>query len=178
MEVRNFAIVSRSLQFSSMGLKPDESSIFKIENSQVSGHDTLRNSLLPSLIDTFGHNIHSSYPQNIFEIGKVFTKREPETEKWHLCAALAYNKADYTSIKSILQAFLKVAFGKNVVTTPSSYAVEYTVGRSANIIVEGNEVGKIGEISDSVRQSHRIRVPVAAFEIDLSPFLNSFRRLM
>jgi phenylalanyl-tRNA synthetase beta chain len=178
LEVRNFSIVSRSLQFASMGLKPDESSIFKIENSRVSGHDTLRNSLLPSLIDTFGHNIHSSYPQNIFEIGKVFTKREPEIEKWHLCAALANNKADYTSIKSILQAFLKVAFGKNVVTTPSSYAVEYNVGRSANIIVEGNEVGKIGEISDSVRQSHRIRVPVAAFEIDLSPFLNSFRKLM
>jgi phenylalanyl-tRNA synthetase beta subunit len=44
--------------------------------------------------------------------------------------------------------------------------------------VEGKEVGKIGEISDLVRQSHRIRVPVAAFEIDLSPFLNSFRTSM
>ena len=178
LELRNFAIVSRSLQFDSMGLKPEESSIFEIENSQVSGHDILRNSLLPSLMDNFGHNIHSSYPQNIFEIDKVFTKREPETEKWHLCAALAYNNADYTSIKSILQTFLKVAFGKNVVTTPSSYAVEYTTGRAAKIMVEGNEVGKIGEISDSVRQSHRIRVPVAAFEIDLSSFLNSFQRLM
>jgi phenylalanyl-tRNA synthetase beta chain len=178
LEIRNFVIVSRFLQFDSMGLKPVESSIFKIENSLVSGQDTLRNSLLPSLIDTIGHNIHSSYPQNIFEIGKVFTKGEPETEKWHLCVALAYNKADYTSIKSILQAFLRVAFGKDVATTPNSYSGEYTIGRSASIIVEGNEVGKIGEISDFVRQSHRIRVPVAAYEIDLSPFLNSFRTSM
>ena len=178
LEVRNFAIVSRFLQYDSMGLKPEESSIFKIENSLVSGFDTLRNSLLPSLIDTIGHNIHSSYPQNIFEIGKVFTKGESETEKWHLCVALAYNRADYTSIKSILQAFLKVAFGKDIVTTPNSYGVEYTIGRSASIKVEGNEVGKIGEISDFVRQSHRVRVPVAAFEIDLSPFLISFRTLM
>lgn len=178
LEIRNFVIVSRFLQFDSMALKPVESSIFKIENSLVSGQDILRNSLLPSLIDTIGHNIHSSYPQNIFEIGKVFKKGEPETEKWHLCVALASNRADYTNIKSILQAFLRVAFGKNVATTPNSYSGEYTTGRSASIIVEGNEVGKIGEISDFVRQSHRIRVPVAAYEIDLSPFLNSFRTLM
>jgi phenylalanyl-tRNA synthetase beta chain len=178
LEIRNFVIVSRFLQFDSMGLKPEDSSIFKIENSLVSGQDTLRNSLLPLLINTIGHNIHSSYPQNIFEIGKVFTNGEPKTEKWHLCVALAYNRADYTSIKSILQGFLKVAFGKDVATTPNSYSGEYTNGRSANIMVEGSEVGKIGEISDFVRQNHRIRVPVAAYEMDLSPFLHSFRTSM
>ena len=178
LEIRSFAIVSRFLQFDSMGLKPEESSIFEIENSLVSGHDILRNSLLPSLIDTIGHNIHSLYPQNIFEIGKVFTKGESETEKWHLCVAVAHNRADYTSIKSILQAFLKVAFGKDVVTTPNCYDGEYAIDRSASVIVEENEVGKIGEINDFVRQSHRIRVPVAAFEIDLSYFLNSFRSLV
>jgi phenylalanyl-tRNA synthetase beta chain len=175
LELRNFNIVSSLMQFDSMGLKAEESSFFKIENSLLSGHDILRNSLLPSLIDTIGHNIHSPYPQNIFEIGKVFTKGEPETEKWHLCVVLAYNKADYTSIKSILQAFLKVAFGKEAVTTPLAYSVEYAKGRSAGIVVEGNTVGKIGEISGFVRQSHRIRVPIAAYELDLSFFLNSFR---
>ncbi len=175
LEIRNFVIVSRFLQFDSMGLKPEEASIFMIENSLVSGHDILRNSLLPSLIDTIGHNIHTTYPQNIFEIGKVFIKGGDETERWHLCVALAYNRADYTSIKSILQALLKVSFGKEVTTTPNSYSGEYSEARSASIIVEGIEVGKIGEINDFVRQTHRIRVPVAAYEIDLSPFLNSFR---
>jgi phenylalanyl-tRNA synthetase beta chain len=177
-EIRNFVIVSSFLQFDSMGLKAKEGSFFKIENSLVSGQDILRNSLLPSIVDTIGHNIHSSYPQNLFEIGKVFTKGEAEPEKWNLCVALAYNRADYTSIKSILQAYFKVAFGRDITTTPNSYDGEYANGRSASIIVEGKEVGKIGEISDLVRQSHRIRVPVAAFEIDLSPFLNSFRTSM
>ncbi|MGI0042360.1 MAG: phenylalanine--tRNA ligase subunit beta [Nitrososphaeraceae archaeon] len=167
LEIRNVVIVSRFLQFESMGLKADESTIFKIENSLVSGQDILRNSLLPSLVDAIGHNIHSSYPQNIFEVGKVFTKGETETEKWHLCVAVAYNRADYTSIKSILQAFLKVAFGKDVTTIPSSHSGEYANGRSADIMLEGKIVGRIGEISDFVRQSHRIRVPVAAYEIDL-----------
>jgi phenylalanyl-tRNA synthetase beta chain len=175
LEIRNVVIVSRFLQFESMGLKADESTIFKIENSLVSGQDILRNSLLPSLVDAIGHNIHSSYPQNIFEVGKVFTKGETETEKWHLCVAVAYNRADYTSIKSILQAFLKVAFGKDVTTIPSSHSGEYANGRSADIMLEGKIVGRIGEISDFVRQSHRIRVPVAAYEIDLSSFLISFR---
>lgn len=175
LEIRNVVIVSRFLQFESMGLKADESTIFKIENSLVSGQDILRNSLLPSLVDAIGHNIHSSYPQNIFEVGKVFTKGGTETEKWHLCVAVAYNRADYTSIKSILQAFLKVGFGKDVITIPSSHSGEYANGRSADIMVEGKIVGRIGEISDFVKQSHRIRVPVAAYEIDLSSFLISFR---
>ena len=175
LEIRNVVIVSRFLQFESMGLEADESSIFKIENSLISGQDILRNSLLPLLVNTIGHNIHSSYPQNIFEVGKVFTKGGTETEKWHLCVAVAYNRADYTSIKSILQAFLKVAFGKDVTTIPSSQSGEYANGRSADIMVEGKIVGRIGEISDSVMQSHRIRVPVAAYELDLSSFLFSFR---
>lgn len=175
LEIRNFIIVSSFMQFDSMGHKPEESSFFKIENSLLSSHDVLRNSLLPSLINTIGHNIHSPYPQNIFEIGKVFTKGELETEKWHLCVVIAYNKADYTSIKSILQAFLKVTFGKEVGTTPVDYREGYACGRSASIVVGGNNVGKIGEISDFVKQNHRIRVPIAAFELDLSFFLNSFR---
>ncbi|MGH9983359.1 MAG: phenylalanine--tRNA ligase subunit beta [Nitrososphaeraceae archaeon] len=175
LEIRNVVIVSRFLQFESMGLKADESTIFKIENSLVSGQDILRNSLLPSLIDAIGHNIHSSYPQNIFEVGKVFTNGGTETEKWHLCVAVAYNRADYTSIKSILQAFLKVGFGKDVITIQSSHSGEYANGRSADIMVEGKIVGRIGEISDFVKQRHRIRVPVAAYEIDLSSFLISFR---
>jgi phenylalanyl-tRNA synthetase beta chain len=179
LEIRNQIIVSSFSQFDSMGLKPEEASVFKIENSLVSGHDTLRNSLLPSLVDTIGHNIHSPYPQNIFEVGKVFGKWETETEKWHLCVVVAYNRADYTSIKSVLQTFLKVAFGKDAVTVPpNSSSGEYADGRSADIILEGSIVGKIGEISDFARQSHRIRVPVAAYEIDLSPFLNSFRKSM
>ena len=179
LEIRNDIIVSSFAQFDSMGLKPEESSVFKIENSLVSGHDMLRNSLLPSLVDTIGHNIHSPYPQNIFEVGKVFRKGETETEKWRLCVVVAYNRADYTSIKSILQTFLKVAFGKDAVTgPPNSSSGEYADGHSADIILEGNIVGKIGEISDFARQSHRIRVPVAAYEIDLSPLLNSFRTPM
>jgi phenylalanyl-tRNA synthetase beta chain len=178
LEIRNYVIVSKFLQFDSMGLKPEESSIFHIENSLVSGHDTLRNSLLPSLINSLGHNIHSPYPQNIFEIGKVFEKEQLETEKWHLCVALAHTRADYTSIKSVLQTFMKIGFGKDVLTSPSSYSEEYAKARSASIIVDGSEVGKIGEISDLVRQNHKIRVPVAAYEMDLSPFLRSFRRSM
>jgi phenylalanyl-tRNA synthetase beta chain len=176
LEVRNYVIVSKFLQFDSMGQKLQESSIFKVENSLVSGHDTLRNSLLPSLMNTLRHNIHSLYPQNIFEIGKVFEKGQLETEKWHLCAALAHTRADYTSIKSVLQTFMRIAFGKDVLTIPIPYNGEYTKARSASIIVDGDDVGMIGEISDLVRQNHKVRVPVAAFEMDISPFLRSFRR--
>lgn len=178
LEVRNNVIVSKFLQFDSMGLKPQDSSIFKVENSLVSGYDTLRNSLLPSLMNTLRHNIHSLYPQNIFEIGKVFEKGHLGTEKWHLCVALAHNRADYTSIKSVLQTFMKIAFDKDVLTNPSPYSGEYSQARSASIIVDGDDVGKIGEISDLVRQNHKVRLPVAAFEMDISPFLRSFRRLM
>jgi phenylalanyl-tRNA synthetase beta chain len=173
LEIKNFGIISRHLQFDSMGIKPDdESSIVKIENSIVSGNDLLRDSLLPSLINTLSHNIHAIYPQGVFEIGKVFKNGSNKTEKWHLCVAIAHSKADYTCIKSILQAFLKSAFGKNV-TTENSYNGMYAAGRTAVINIDGINIGEIGEISDIARHGHRIRVPVAAFEMDLSLFVSA-----
>jgi phenylalanyl-tRNA synthetase beta chain len=172
LEIKNFSIISRHLQFDSMGIKPDESSIVKIENSIVSGNDLLRDSLLPSLVNTLSHNIHATYPQSVFEIGKVFTNGNNKTEKWHLCVAIAHNKADYTYIKSILHAFLKSAFGKNV-TTENSYNGMYAAGRTAAIKIDGMKIGDIGEISDTAKHSHRLRVPVAAFEMDLSPFITA-----
>jgi phenylalanyl-tRNA synthetase beta chain len=176
LEIKSSNLVSTYVQFESMGVEPNAHSIVKIANPFVSGHDTLRDSLLPSLVETLSHNVHTSYPQNIFEVGKVFAKRKKESEKWHLCVAIAHNKADYTGIKAMLQAFMKTTFGKDVeTTTPESHNEMYVSGRSADIMVDGMMVGVLGQVSTLVVLNHRIRVPVSAYEMDLSHFLKSFR---
>jgi phenylalanyl-tRNA synthetase beta chain len=44
-------------------------------------------------------------------------------------------------------------------------------GRCAEIIVDGRAVGTIGEITPLALESFKLRVPVAAFEMDLSDII-------
>jgi phenylalanyl-tRNA synthetase beta chain len=45
------------------------------------------------------------------------------------------------------------------------------MGRSANIIYKGNVIGQIGEISPLLIDSFKIKIPVSAFELDLTELL-------
>jgi phenylalanyl-tRNA synthetase beta subunit len=47
-------------------------------------------------------------------------------------------------------------------------------GRCANIYVEEECVGIIGEITPSAIDNFKVRVPVAAFELNLSQFLSRY----
>ena len=43
----------------------------------------------------------------------------------------------------------------------------FIIGRVGEIIVNGNSIGLIGEISPSVLRNNRIRMPVSSLEINL-----------
>ena len=141
------------------------------EKTKSIEHEILRESLIPSLIQTLSHNIHEEYPQKLFEVGKVFERRDRIKEYWNLGVVLAHSKANYTEGKSIVQTFLKTSFGKEVVTKPNVNA-SLVQGRSSDIIVDGISVGYIGEITSSVRGHFKLRVPVVAAELDLSQLMS------
>jgi phenylalanyl-tRNA synthetase beta chain len=55
--------------------------------------------------------------------------------------------------------------------TKHSENLSFVKGRSADIIYNGNVIGQIGEISPLLIDSFKIKMPVAAFELDLTEFL-------
>jgi phenylalanyl-tRNA synthetase beta chain len=166
IEVVNFSLVSRKIHYLLMGIA-EHDNLMTAEKTKSIEHEILRESLIPSLIQTLSHNIHEEYPQKLFEVGKVFERRDQIKEYWNLGIVVAHSKANYTEGKSIVQTFLKTSFGKEVVTKPNANAT-LVQGRSSNIIVDGLSVGYIGEITPNVSEQFKLRVPAVAAELNLS----------
>jgi len=170
IEVVNFNLVSRKIHYQLMGI-PEHENILTAEKTKSIEHEILRESLIPSLIQTLSHNIHEEYPQKLFEVGKVFQRGDRIKEYWNLGVVVAHSKANYTEGKSIVQTFLKTSFGKEIVTKSNVNAI-LVQGRSSDIIVDGLSVGYIGEIKPMVCDNFKLRVPVVAAELNLSQIMS------
>lgn len=162
----NFSLISRTLE-RDVNRANDYADAVAVVGSKSEEHEILRSSILPSLLRSLSHNIHEEYPQRLFEIGKVFSLDEDPVERWSLCSVLAHDEADYTEGKSIVQTLMGVGLGKEL-EAHSATIPTFLDGRGAYLYVADTKVGIIGEISPSIIENFKIRVPVAAFEIDLT----------
>lgn len=165
LESLSFSLTSREVQYGAFGVAGN--GVLSVDGSKSTEHKILRDSLVPSLLHSLSRNVHEEYPQRLFEIGKTFRRNDAIIESWNVGAVIAYADAGYTEIKSAMQALLKSCFGKNAVTKASS-SLMFMEGRCAEIAVDGTVVGTIGEITPLALENFKLRVPVAAFEIDLS----------
>lgn len=170
IEVLNFSLTSKEIEYDSFQLTQRKEMLLSVDGSKSSEHEILRESLIPSLLEALSRNVHEEYPQKLFEIGKTFhqeSTRESIIEPWNIGAVVAHGEAGYTEIKSIMQALLKTCFGKDVVTkaTKNRYYID---GRCSEIVVDNKIIGTIGEITPLALENFKLRVPVTAFEINLS----------
>jgi phenylalanyl-tRNA synthetase beta chain len=170
LEVVNFSLVNKKSQYELMGLKAPDN-ILSVDATKSEDHELLRESMIPSLLQTLSHNVHWQYPQRLFEIGTIFHLDNTIKESWCLAAAVAHNNADFTEIKSIMQTFLKMAFDKDIFTQENANPF-FIEGRSAKVVLDKKSViGMIGEITPLAIDNFKIRVPVSAFELNLSQLL-------
>lgn len=164
----NFILSNKDIHLRRM--KIEKSDFFTVNNSKSEEHDILRRSLLPSLIFSLSKNIHEEYPQKLFEIGQVFLPEQENSEKWNLCCATAFNGVTFTEIKGILQTLMKICLGSTFETKAAEHS-SLISGRSADIFYKGKTVGQIGEVSPLLIDSFKIKMPVAAFDLDLTELL-------
>jgi phenylalanyl-tRNA synthetase beta chain len=172
LEVMNFSLVSRQVQYTMMGR--NESNGLAVEQTKSIEHEVLRDSLIPSLMLTLSKNIHEPYPQRIFEIGKVFLADKSNVrESWGIAAAIAHKDSDYTEAKSYLQAMFKSLLNIDAETKSESNNPMLVDGKSAAIVVNNKIVGIIGEVNQHIIDNFRLRVPISVFEIDASDILKT-----
>ncbi|HEX7033175.1 MAG TPA: phenylalanine--tRNA ligase subunit beta [Nitrososphaera sp.] len=166
LESLNFSLTSKEVQYDAFGIY--EQNLLSVDGSKSIEHEILRDSLIPSLLQSLSRNVHEEYPQKLFEIGKTFQRDGMIIkESWKVGAAIAHSDADYTEIRSAMQALVKSCFGKEV-GTKAALNPMFIDGRCAEIIIDGKAVGTIGEITPLALENFKLRVPVTAFEIDLS----------
>jgi phenylalanyl-tRNA synthetase beta chain len=174
LEVLSFSLIGKKVEYELVGLKDNIKQAIIVEGTKSTEYEVLRESLIPSLLYTLSHNIHEVYPQKIFEIGKVFTLSGFTKEHWNIGAAIAHNLATYTEAKSVLQELLNECFSAQqttTISTPPTHNDMYVDGRCANILSNEKKVGVIGEIAPLCLENFKLRVPVVAFELNMSYLL-------
>ncbi|MDQ2074074.1 phenylalanine--tRNA ligase subunit beta [Haloarcula sp. NS06] len=140
-----------------------------IQEPYSEDYTILRTWALPSIMMVLENNTHRSYPQDLAEIGLAAGLDDSENtgvaEHRTVAAALARTDASYEDAKARLQA-LADAFDKDLSTPPTTHPA-FIGGRAAEVVLDGESVGVIGEIHPKVLVEHDLELPVAAFEFRL-----------
>ncbi|MFC6827222.1 phenylalanine--tRNA ligase subunit beta [Halopelagius fulvigenes] len=133
-------------------------------------YTVLRTWAIPSLMMVLENNTHRAYPQDLAEIGFVAERDDDMNtrvrERRHVAAVLARHDATYEDAKARLQALCS-DFGVEL-ETPETAHPSFIDGRVASVVVDGEDVGVVGEVHPKVLVEHDLELPVAAFEFDLN----------
>ena len=151
----------------------------KLLDPMSEDRNTLRNSMLPSLLNIYKYN-EARYNKDValFEIAKTFYKKGEEFgEEQHLAVLMSgeyyqgignSRNVDFYIIKGIAEEILDYLGYKNrysFVVDNTKIAKEYHPGQSALISVNGDEVGTIGKVHPNLADE------VYVMEINLDKLL-------
>ncbi|MCS6784193.1 MAG: phenylalanine--tRNA ligase subunit beta [Candidatus Caldarchaeum sp.] len=170
-EVHNLVLTNEETHYTAMEV--EENSHVRLANPATKEYTMLRTSLIPSILSTLAFNKDNLYPQKIYEIGDVViidqTAAERTVREKHLAAATAHSDATYSEIKSTVDELFKQLL------LSLDYRIEenktFISGRCAAIYVNDTRAGFCGEISPKVLENIGLRMPVAAFEINIDKII-------
>jgi len=136
----------------------------------------MRSNLLGSLVDTLRFNLNRRQPRvRLFEISRVFSHEEERIDQRRRLGAIAYGYAhseqwgaearniDFYDLRGDLESL----FSPRTIEVVAALHPALHPGKSAQIVVDGQEVGWIGELHPGLRQRYEIPEAVVAFEVDI-----------
>ena len=145
--------------------------VVEVENVMAQTYSCLRNSLLPSLLRVEAASSKSFFPHRIFEVGEValpVNGAEPAT-RLHAAALIAHADASFSELHSafdLLLHYLGRAYSLEPIEHPS-----FIDGRAGRIVIDGVDIGVIGELHPQVLEQWQAIMPAVAFELHLDPLL-------
>jgi phenylalanyl-tRNA synthetase beta chain len=163
--------------------------LVELENPLRVEESLLRPAILPGLLRSAGYNAsHGLADVSLFEVGHVFGPPVPETaprpaEDDHLAALLVGTvrrrpheedrPVDVYDATAALAAALD-GLGIDHALAPGGSPVLHPA-RAADVVVDGDVVGSVGEVDPDVRARYGLGVAVG-FEVDLGRLLAAPRR--
>ena len=148
----------------------DQNQTLNILNPKSQDFSKLRNSIFPEMLEFFQRNLRRSYPQRIFEIGRILGE---ESEEDHLAFAIADSRNGYSYIKGYLETFLRAIGQKSFFIDGSQTRKAIINGRGGNIFINNICVGYIGEILPEILTNYDLVNPVTMAEIDIDKLFNA-----
>ncbi len=122
----------------------------------------LRTTILPNLMEILSLNQHRELPQRIFEVGEVVVNN---SNRRHLAAVSIHPQANFTEVRELVDAMMRERMVDYEVVESQDAA--FLEGRRADILVDGEKVGVMGEFYPEVVTNFGLGQPVVGFEIDI-----------
>lgn len=138
-----------------------------ISNPITQDHTMLRQHILPSLLNLLSANRHHELPQKVHELGTVVRDSNNKSRVAWACAEVG---GGFSASKGVAMALLRdlgADLNQIKLLPVNEYDGPWIKGRGAKIIIEGKEVGQIGEIDPNVSFKFGLRVPIQAGEFDV-----------
>ena len=175
-------IVSYSFVSSKFAKLFSEMELIKIKNPISKEMDSMRPTILSSMFSVILHNTSRQIDQmNLFEIGKVFFKKNGNHYENSMLAACRYGNvsrrhwcqeirdSDFFDAKNDLVSLFSNCFGISLEFIAAKFN-GFHPGQSATVNYQGQDVGKIGCLHPNLEKLHDINYPLYFFEINLSLF--------
>jgi len=174
LEISNYHLTKRNDQFTKMGiLEKQEKGAVVLEDSKTE-YGLTRKDLTHYLLKVISENGDSEYPQNIFELGRVFNVKEngdiEETERLSIGAT----PGNFTQIKQTLDYLAHSTGLELTIKEQEKSDLHFIDGRSADIFLDDEKIGEIGEIHPKILKNWKIKMPVALMEIELTKVFEKF----
>lgn len=141
-----------------------------VEHSTRKQECILRQSIIPSLLGVRRHNErHSNFGTQTFEIAKIYLEANPskpeiEVEPWTI--GLVTGEA-YRDLKGVVERIAEAVCPSATIEVKPSACGEFTPGRGAEILLNGQRWGWLGEISPAISESFDLSGAVCVAELDL-----------
>lgn len=149
----------------------DKTNVIKILNPISEDLAVMRKSLVPSIMRTASHNItRKNYEGRLFEIAKTyFTDELPlkalPNEKTNLVFCVFGENEDFFTAKGVVESLIEnTCYGANVSYTLSERKFMHPT-RSAEISVNGINVGYFGQVNPEICEKLDIDKPIFVGEI-------------
>ena len=149
--------------------------IVKIKNVMSQSFSVLRNSMLPVLFKIESENTGTRYPHRIFEVGEIVRLRQNKPETIISLGIINIGQSvNLSSTMSDIWALLS--------TTGVKYELKeandprFMEGRCANVVVNGQIVGTVGEFHPEVLTNWGLTLPAAGGEILITDLVNAAKQ--
>ncbi|HVH62323.1 MAG TPA: phenylalanine--tRNA ligase subunit beta [Candidatus Dormibacteraeota bacterium] len=158
----------------------------RVSNALSDDMDSLRTSILPSLVDVVALNRdRGRVDVRVFEVAKVFLvdvgEKDAQPEEPMRLAAVATAGASpdegrvaFYALKAVLDGCIAGLSAPATVYDRAS-AQLFHPGRCAAVVLEGRQLGYVGELHPTVSASAKVEGRLVGFEIDLEPVLAAAR---
>lgn len=167
--------LENSLSAERAGLE-NEAAPVVLRNPLSEDYTQLRTSLLPSLLNVLSNNSRSR--ARLFELGKVFHSQGETQPDEPLKIGIALSEApdephwqkqetpgDFYALKSIIDALLSALGAPNAEYRAAKHSTLHP-GRTAEVFLNGEKLGVIGEVHPDVREKHSLKSRAAIAELD------------